>query len=76
MDQLNTAKATVQVQKLGKPTLQDYITQIYQEQIIVDDAEQEDGSYEVTTEDGYVFNISIIEGKNVNNIMIEYEGQE
>ncbi len=75
IDLLNTAEANVSLKALGKPSLEEYIKYIQDEEIVIEAEKQEDGSYEVTTEDGYVFSITIVEGTSVNDIVIGYEGQ-
>ncbi len=74
LDELNVAESSVSLQKLGKTTLEEYIQYIQEQNIVAQVEEQEDGSYLVTTEDGYVFQISIIEGTSVNDIVIGYVG--
>ena len=75
LDLLNTAEANVSLKALGKPSLEEYIEYIQEEEIVIEAEKEEDGTYLVTTEDGYVFSISIVEGTSVNDIIIEYEGQ-
>ena len=75
LDQLNVAESDISSKALGKLSIEEYIKYIQEEGIVIEAEKQEDGSYEVTTEDGYVFNISIIEGKNTNDIVIEYKSQ-
>ena len=77
LDKFNVSEATVALEKLGKPSLEDYIMQIKdKEGYIIEAEKQEEGYYQVTTEDGYVFDVSIIEGSSTNDIIIEYVGKE
>ena len=77
LDKFNVSEATVALEKLGKPSLEDFIHQVQNKEGYVTEAEkQEEGYYQVTTEDGYVFEVSIIEGSSTNDIIIEYVGKE
>ena len=63
-------------EKLGQPSLEDFITQVQdKEGYVIEADKQEEGHYEVITEDGYVFDVSIIIGTTTNDIVIEYIGQ-
>ena len=76
LDKFNVSEATVALEKLGKPSLEDFINQVQNKEGYVIEAEnQEEGYYQVTTEDGYVFDVSIIEGTTTNDIIIEYVGK-
>ena len=77
LDQLYGAEAAVSVEYLGKPTIENFLDQIYQEQIVVEDDTEDLGSgvYNVYTEDGLVFTVSAIIGTNTNDIVYEYVGQ-
>ncbi len=74
LDELNVAESSVSLEKLGKPSLEEYIKYIQDNNIVTEAEKQEDGSYLITTEDGYMFQISIVEGENVNDIVIGYVG--
>ncbi len=76
LDKFNVSEATVALEKLGKPSLEDFINQVQNKEGYVIEAEkQEEGYYQVTTEDGYIFDVSIIEGSSTNDIIIEYVGK-
>ena len=77
LDQLYNAEAAVSVEYLGKPTIENFLEQIYKEQIVVEDDTEDlgNGAYNVYTEDGLVFEVSAIIGTNVNDIVYEYIGQ-
>lgn len=78
MDQFYMAEAYVSMDKLGKPTMEDFIKYIQDEEIIVEAEKQnEEGDiYLVITEDGYAFEVTWVPGNNVNDIIIEYEGKK
>ena len=77
LDQLYNAEAAVSVEYLGKPTIKNFLEQVYQEQIVVEDDTEDlgNGAYNIYTEDGLVFEVSAIIGTNVNDIVYEYVGQ-
>ena len=76
LDKFNVSEATVVLEKLGKPSIEDFINQVQNKEGYVIEAEkQEEGYYQVTTEDGYIFDVSIIEGSSTNDIIIEYVGK-
>ena len=73
---LNEAEATVFINKLGKPTLEDFKAEILKRKIVEEVQDQEDGTLLAITKDGYVFQISIEKKQNVNDIIIDYIGQK
>ncbi len=77
LDQLYGAEAAVSVEYLGKPTIENFLEQIYTEQIVVEEDTEDlgNGAYNVCTEDGLVFTVSAIIGTNTNDIVYEYVGQ-
>ena len=77
LDQLYNAEAAVSVEYLGMPTIENFLEQIYQEQIVVEDDTEDlgNGVYNVYTEDGLVFEVSAIIGTNTNDIVYEYAGE-
>ena len=76
LDKFNVSEATVALEKFGKPSLEDFINQVQNKEGYVIEAEKEgEKNYTVTTEDGYVFDVSIIEGTTTNDIIIEYVGK-
>ena len=71
LDKFNVSEATVSLEKLGKPSLEDFINQVQnKEGYIIEAEKQDDGHYQVNTEDGYVFDVSIIEiGDNLIQVL-------
>ena len=74
LDQLNVAEADNSIKQLGNVTIESYLQEIYTKGIVVEDytVKMDDTNYLVTTEDGYVFNVSIVG----IDIIFEYAGQQ
>ena len=79
-EQLELAKGPEYIEGNGKYNPDSYFERIEEEGIIgnkdTDVAKQEDGTYEVTTEEGYIFKITLVPSEdNAENIEIEYIGK-
>ena len=79
-EQLELAKAPEFIEGNGKYNPDSYFQRIEDEGIIddkdTDVYEREDGTYEVTTTEGYIFIITLVPSKdNVEDIKIDYEGK-
>ena len=79
-EQLELAKAPEFIEGNGKYNPDSYFQRIEDEGIIddkdTDVYEREDGTYEVTTTEGYIFIITLVPSKdNVEDIKIEYSGK-
>ncbi len=76
---LELAKLSVYLKNEGEFNLDDYLDQIVQDGIInkEDIVENDDGSYEITTDDGYIFEIKPIpDSENPSDVEIGYVGTE
>ena len=79
-EQLELAKAPEFIEGNGKCNPDSYFQRIEDEGIIddkdTDVYEREDGTYEVTTTEGYIFIITLVPSKdNVEDIKIDYDGK-
>ena len=79
-EQLELAKGPEYIEGNGKYNPDSYFERIEEEGIIgnkdTDVVKQEDGTYEVTTEEGYIFKITLVPSEeNAEDIEIEYVGK-
>ena len=79
-EKMELAKMPVHVAGLGKYDVEKYWTQLESEQIIADQTidviPTGEGTYEVTTVPGYVFEVTLEPSKeNIQNILIDYIGK-
>ena len=79
-EQLELAKGPEYIEGNGKYNTDSYFERIEEEGIIgnkdTDVVKQEDGTYEVTTEEGYIFKITLVPSEeNAEDIEIEYVGK-
>lgn len=78
-EKLELAKLPVYAKNEGKFNLDDYLEQIVQDGITSEEdiVKNDDGSYEITTDDGYIFEIiPVPDSKNPTDVEIGYVGTE
>ncbi len=76
---LELSKLSVYLKNQGEFNLEDYLDQIVQDGIASEEdiVKNDDGSYEITTDDGYIFEIKPIpDSKNPTDVEIGYVGTE